>query len=94
MDYGQAISEIRLRKKLSRVAFANKLGISRGTLYGIETNKRSPSPKVIRALQKEFGISDRKLFYISLTKDDIEEIKLELFKNTREAILSELTPMS
>jgi len=90
MNFGQALTEIRLRKKLSKVEFAEQLNISRVTLNKIESGEHLPPQKVIDTLKKKFEISPYTLVLLSLTDDEIEDIKLEIFKDTRSRLLNKI----
>ena len=90
MNFGQAITEIRIRKKLSKVEFAEQLDISRVTLNKIEGSAGVPPQKVINSLEEKFKITPYALVFMSLSDDEIEVIKLEIFKGTNNRLLSSI----
>lgn len=53
-----------------------------GALNGIEKGRHNPSRTVVKAFQERIGISYSQLVRIALSKDGVEAVKLEVFKET------------
>lgn len=90
MKFSQALKEIRLRKKMSATEFARTLGVSRMTLYALENDLRPPSKNVINALNDRLKIPYEHIVMFSMTRKDIEVVKREMFKETKEQILKRI----
>lgn len=56
MDIGEKIREIRERNHLSRDSFAERLNISRTTVYRWEEGKFKPNTSNLISISKEFGV--------------------------------------
>ena len=74
-EAAEKILEIRRRKGLSQIDFANLLGYSRGYLADVESGRTKPSRKFLQALQKSTGIQMDYLFRDSLLIDLIDSNK-------------------
>ena len=91
MKIGQAIKEIRMRKKIPQEYFAKKIcGVSTVTLRAIESGVRDPSRKIVDAIQKNLGIPYSYILLYSLTEDDVEIEKIPMVNATREALMESI----
>jgi transcriptional regulator with XRE-family HTH domain len=59
-SYGYQFRQRRLAMRLSRKALAEQLGISWKTIWGWETNRRNPSPKLKARLEQLLKIGNHK----------------------------------
>lgn len=57
MDMGNRIAELRSNAHMSQFQLAKVLGIGTSTLGMYETNKRKPSPKVLKRIADYFNVS-------------------------------------
>lgn len=57
MDIGEKIREIRERNNLDREGFAERLNISRTTVYRWEECKFKPNASNLFLISKEFGVN-------------------------------------
>ena len=57
MDMGDRIAELRSNAHMSQFQLAKVLGIGTSTLGMYETNKRKPSPKVLKRIADYFNVS-------------------------------------
>lgn len=57
MDMGDRIAELRSNAHMSQFQLAKVLGIGTSTLGIYETNKRKPSPKVLKHIADYFNVS-------------------------------------
>lgn len=57
MDMGNRIAELRSNAHMSQFQLAKVLGIGTSTLGMYETNKRKPSPKVLKHIADYFNVS-------------------------------------
>jgi transcriptional regulator with XRE-family HTH domain len=60
--FGQAVRKLREAKELSQEAFADKCGLDRTYISGIERGRRNLSLRNIEVIAKALGISLSKLF--------------------------------
>lgn len=70
-DLGSRIKEVRMISKLTQEKFAEKLSIARNTITLFESNKRTPSDRILKDMAREFGFD---YFWL---KDGIGEMILE-----------------
>lgn len=61
LRFGQRVRELRTAQGLSQEAFAEKCGLDRTYLGGIERGERNLAPRNIQAIAKALGISISKL---------------------------------
>jgi transcriptional regulator with XRE-family HTH domain len=57
MNLGDRIKEVRTSSNKSLTAFADSLGISKGTLSKMENNKNSPSVTTLVSLSKQYNVN-------------------------------------
>lgn len=61
--FGRRVRELRIQKGItSQMALANKAGLDRTYVGGIERGERNPSLKNIEKIAKTFGLSLEELF--------------------------------
>ncbi|ELV3390278.1 helix-turn-helix transcriptional regulator [Enterobacter hormaechei] len=62
-QFGAHLKKLRLQSGLSQEAFADKCGLDRTYVSGIERGVRNPTLEVINVLAKGLGISISELFF-------------------------------
>lgn len=80
MDLGNIIKNIRKQKKLTQKEFASSCGITQTYLSQIESNHKDPNISVLKNISEKLDIPLPILFFLSLTDDDIQENKKNIFK--------------
>lgn len=60
--FGQRVKTLRLQARLSQEAFADKCGLDRTYISGIERGVRNPTLEVIGVIADGFGIEFKYLF--------------------------------
>lgn len=60
--FGQRVKELRLKSSLSQEAFADKCGLDRTYVSGIERGVRNPTLEVISVIAKGLEIELKNLF--------------------------------
>lgn len=66
MTFGGTLKNFRESEEISLDKYAKKLGISRQSLYDMETGKRIPTPKRVAQIAKILGYSEKCLIELSL----------------------------
>ena len=64
-DTQNQIEKIRTEKKISREELANKIGVSRQTIYYLEKGKYQPSLKIAMLLEETLGVSIQEMFVLT-----------------------------
>jgi transcriptional regulator with XRE-family HTH domain len=59
--FGRALREIRLKKKMSQGDIAEKLGVHRSYISGLERGKRNPSLLTIKKMAQALGVQAKDL---------------------------------
>ncbi len=59
--FGKRLREIRLKKKMSQGDIAEKLGVHRSYISGLERGKRNPSLLTINKMAKAVGVKPKEL---------------------------------
>lgn len=80
MDIGKAIFTIRKQKNLSQEKFSELVDIDQSYLSLIENNKKSPSTKLLERISNKTKIPLPILFFFSLSEEDVNPQKKELFR--------------
>ena len=80
MTIGERLSKLRKEKGLSRVAFAEKIGIPQTTLRNYESDIREPGHNFLIQMAKEFNVSTD--YLLGLT--DTLQVANPNFKTTLE----------
>lgn len=60
-NFGKRLREARLRKKMSQGDIAEKLGLHRSYISGLERGKRNPSLLTINKMAKAIGVEPKEL---------------------------------
>ncbi len=79
MDLGNTIKDIRKSRSLSQGAFAIECGITQTYLSQIESNQKEPTLSVLKKIAERLGIPLPLLFFQSMTEEDIQPSKREIF---------------
>ena len=77
MDMGDRIAELRSNAHMSQFQLAKVLGIGTSTLGMYETNKRKPSPKVLKHIADYFNVSTDYLFGRSNNEKEKKGLSLD-----------------
>lgn len=77
MDMGDRIAELRSNAHMSQFQLAKVLGIGTSTLGMYETNKRKPSPKVLKRIADYFNVSTDYLLGRSNNKKEKKGLSLD-----------------
>lgn len=59
--FSKSLREIRLKKKMSQGDVAEKLGVHRSYISGLERGKRNPSLLTIKKIAKAIGVEPKEL---------------------------------
>ncbi|MFZ2432506.1 MAG: helix-turn-helix transcriptional regulator [Lutibacter sp.] len=86
MDLGKAIKAIRKNKGFKQGNFCEKLGITQSYLSSIENNKKKPSVEVLEKIAETVGMPISILFWFTVTEEDVDKTKLEMFKLLKPSI--------
>lgn len=79
MDLGTAIKECRKAKKISRAAFAQRVGLSSQSVFNIEKNLSFPSKTNMKKICDALDMSVSALMVFALTEEDVPVEKREAF---------------
>lgn len=81
MNLGNIIKTIRKDRGQTQGEFAELCGITQTYLSQIERNLKDPNFATIKRISNKLEIPVPILFFKSLTVDDVNEEKIELYKN-------------
>ena len=59
--FGKVLREIRLKKKMSQGDIAEKLGVHRSYISGLERGKRNPSLLTIKKMAEALSVNPKEL---------------------------------
>lgn len=79
MNLGTVIKDTRKQKMLSQVEFSALCGITQTYLSQIEGNLKDPNLSTLKVISEKLEIPLPILFFLSLTREDIQEKKREAF---------------
>ena len=60
-NFGKRLREARLKKKMSQGDIAEKFGVHRSYIIGLERGKRNPSLLIINKMAKAIGVEPKEL---------------------------------
>jgi transcriptional regulator with XRE-family HTH domain len=60
-NFGKRLREARLKKKMSQGNIAEKLGVHRSYISGLERGKRNPSLLTIHKMAEAIGVTPKEL---------------------------------
>lgn len=86
MNIGNAIKELRIKRKMSQQELAERLKISQGFLSLIEKNSREPSFGLISNIAKELKIPEQLVFLLACEKSTASRRYLKPLKNIASAL--------
>ncbi|HXI01355.1 MAG TPA: helix-turn-helix transcriptional regulator [Sphingobacteriaceae bacterium] len=81
MDLGSIIKNIRKQKGLTQSEFASLSGITQTYLSQIEGNLKEPNLSTLKVISEKLNMPLPILFFLSMTKDDIQSNKRQAFKD-------------
>lgn len=79
MKLGQTISSIRKKKGLKQDELAERSNISQTYLSQIENDRKTPNINTLKVISNILNVPMPILFFLSLDKDDVPEVKREAF---------------
>lgn len=80
MDLGNAVKELRKKRGLTQGNFCEKIGITQSYLSQVEKGHKEPSIDVLKKIADALGTPMPVLFWFTLTEEDVDESKVEVFK--------------
>lgn len=86
MDLGNTIKNIRKQKGLNQGQFATVCSITQTYLSQIENNQKEPNLSVLKTIAEKLSVPLPILFFQSLTEDDVQPDKREIFKVIRPSV--------
>ena len=95
MNLGNAIKTVRKNKGLKQKQFCELIGITQSYLSGIENGNKKPSIDVLEKIAETVNIPIPVLFWFTVSEDDVNERKLEMFKLLKPSVdklITELLP--
>src|SRR5690554_4892205 len=93
MNIGSLIKKLREKKDINQVFLANKLGVTQTYLSLIESNKKTPSNKLIISFSKELDVPAPILAYLTFKDEDLSSDKLEAYKQMNPIIEDLITKL-
>jgi len=86
MQIGKAIKKARTAKGIEQGKLAKLCNVSQTHLSLIENDKKEPSFKLVRAIEKNLDVPLSVLMYLSISEEDISDEKKDLFKSLNPSI--------
>ncbi len=86
MELGLTIKKLRKNKELKQRNLSEIMGVSQGYLSLIEKGNKEPSLKMLKKIAGALNVPVSILFWISLTEEDIDINKREIFKTLKPSI--------
>lgn len=86
MEIGNAIKELRVKRKISQQELAKRLKISQGFLSLIEKNNREPGFNLISEIAKELKVPEQLVFLLACEKKATSKRFLKPLKNIAGAL--------
>ena len=80
MNLGNAVKELRKKRGLTQGDFCKQIGITQSYLSQVENGNKEPSVDVIKKIAVALSTPVPVLFWFTLTEDDVDESKVEVFK--------------
>ena len=96
MNLGNTIKNIRKHKGYTQGEFALECGITQTYLSQIENNQKEPNLSVLKTIADKLSIPLPILFFLSITEDDVQLEKREMFNLIDPAIkkiINEIFPV-
>ncbi len=88
MNLGIEIKSLRQKKNLKQVELSTLSGLSQSYLSLIEKGEKKPTLDVLTQIAKALSIPMPVLVFCALDENDVEESKLELFRQMSPSIKS------
>jgi transcriptional regulator with XRE-family HTH domain len=80
MNLGLAVKTLRKNKGLTQGNFCEMVGITQSYLSQVENGNKEPSIDVVKKIADALGTPMPVLFWFTLTEEDVDESKVEVFK--------------
>ena len=90
MNFGQAIKELRIKKNMTQVVLAERIGMSVNAVSSWELGKTFPPNDSIKRLCKAFEVPQSYLLAASIEEEDVPEDKRVLYRAMLEPFRKEL----
>ena len=88
MDLGNAVKELRKKRGLTQGNFCEQIGITQSYLSQVEKGHKEPSIDVIKKIADALGTPIPVLFWFTLTEEDVDDNKREVFKLLKPSVNS------
>jgi len=80
MNLGLAVKTLRKNKGLTQGNFCEMVGITQSYLSQVENGNKEPSIDVVKKIADALGTPMPILFWFTLTEEDVDDNKREVFK--------------
>lgn len=80
MNLGLAVKTLRKNKGLTQGNFCEIVGITQSYLSQVENGNKEPSIDVVKKIADALGTPMPVLFWFTLTEEDVDDSKVEVFK--------------
>ena len=90
MNIGQAIKELRVKKNMTQVVLAERIGMSVNAISSWELGKTFPPNDSIKRLCEAFEVPQSYLLAASIEEEDVPEDKRVLYRAMLEPFRNEL----
>ncbi|MBL7136499.1 MAG: helix-turn-helix transcriptional regulator [Candidatus Marinimicrobia bacterium] len=80
MEIGQAIKKLREEKGFKQKELSDSCNITQTYLSLIENGKKKPNVNLIENIGKNLGIPIQVILFQSLTENDVDDSKKEIFR--------------
>ena len=80
MNLGNAVKELRKKRGLTQGNFCEQIGITQSYLSQVEKGHKEPSIDVLKKIANALDTPMPVLFWFTLTEEDVDESKVEVFK--------------
>ncbi|MFD2516382.1 helix-turn-helix domain-containing protein [Salinimicrobium flavum] len=94
MNLGNTIKSLRVKKNLKQKEFASECGIAQAYLSQIENNQREPNLSVLKTIATHLGIPLPFLVFLSMDISDVQDEKVEMFKQIEPSLKGLVTQFS
>jgi len=86
MNLGEAIVSIRVKRGMKQGELASSANLTQSYVSQVESNKREPSLKALKAISQSLDIPLPIMFFLALDESDIPNKKIEAFKYVRPSV--------
>lgn len=86
MNLGLAVKTLRKNKGLTQGNFCKMVGITQSYLSQVENGNKEPSMDVVKKIADALGTPMPVLFWFTLTEEDVDDSKVEVFKLLKSSV--------